>query len=71
MAVSDLVARGKLNQDNFLIKDGSLEYKVVPHNNRNLRNLRVANFYRYVIGVSKSFDPTKCLIKGGGTNSDK
>jgi hypothetical protein len=70
IAVSDLVIKGKLNQDNFLIKDGSLEYKVVSDNNLNLRNQRVANFYKYVIGVSKSFDPTKCLIKGGGTNSD-
>lgn len=69
IAVSDLVLKGKLNQDNFLIKDGSLEYKVVSNNNRNLRNQRVANFYKYVIGVSKSFDPTKCFIKGGGTNS--
>lgn len=70
VAVSDLVAKGNLNQDNFLIKDGSLEYKVVSDNNRNLKNRRVANYYKYVIGVSKSFDPTKCLIKGGGTNSD-
>ncbi|MFH0938541.1 MAG: hypothetical protein V1899_04565 [Planctomycetota bacterium] len=70
IAVSDLVVKDKLNQDNFLIKDGSLEYKVVSDNSRNLRNERVANYYKYVIGVSKSFDPTKCLIKGGGTNSD-
>ncbi len=70
LAVAKLVAKGRLDQNNFLIKDGSLEYKVVKDNSRNLNNKRVANYYTYVIGVSKSFDPTKCLIKGGGTNSD-
>ena len=70
IAVSDLVSKSKLDQNNYLIKDGSLEYKVVANSNLNLKNQRVANFYKYVIGVSKSFNPTNCLIKGGGTNSD-
>lgn len=70
IAVAELVAKGKLNQDNYLIKDGSLEYKVVKDSNRNLSNRRVANYFKFVIGVSKSFDPTKCYVKGGGTNSD-
>ncbi|WP_026395137.1 hypothetical protein [Acetobacterium malicum] len=72
--VADLVTAGKLNQDNYLIKDGSLEYqKVSPKNNQGVKNLsdkKVAKNYHYVIGVSKSFDPTKCFIKGGGSNSD-
>lgn len=72
--VAELVAYGKLNQDSYLIKDGSLEYqKVSTKNGRSAKNLsdrKVANNYQYVIGVSKSFDPTKCFIKGGGSNSD-
>lgn len=72
-AVAELVLKGKLSQDNYLIKDGSLEYKVVSDkakNKKNLNDKRVANYYKYVIGVSKSFDPTKCETKSGGTNSD-
>lgn len=72
-AVADLVIRGKLNQDNYLIKDGSIEYKVASSKtktNKNLNDKRIANYYKYVIGVSKSFDPTKCETKSGGTNSD-
>ncbi len=72
--VARLVAAGKLNYDHYLIKDGSLEYqkmsaKTFP-NAKNLSDRKVANNYQYVIGVSKSFDPTKCFIKGGGSNSD-
>lgn len=72
-AVADLVLKGKLDQDNYLIKDGSLEYKVVSDKSKNKKNLndkRIANYYKYVVGVSKSFDPTKCLVKSGGSNSD-
>lgn len=72
--VARLVAAGKLDHENYLIKDGSLEYqkmssKVYP-NVKNLSDRKVANNYQYVIGVSKSFDPTKCFTKGGGSNSD-
>lgn len=72
--VAQLVAAGKLNYDHYLIKDGSLEYqkmssKTMP-NAKNLSDKKVANNYQYVIGVSKSFDPTKCFVKGGGSNSD-
>lgn len=72
-AVAELVIKGKLSQDNYLIKDGSIEYKVVKDkakNNKNLNDKKIANYYKYVIGVSKSFDPTKCETKAGGTNSD-
>lgn len=71
--VEDLVLDGKLNQDHYLIKDGSIEYKVVSSKAKNKKNLsdnKIANYYRYVIGVSKSFDPTKCKTKSGSTNSD-
>ena len=72
-AVANLVIQGKLNEDNYLIKDGSLEYKKVSEkvkNSKNLTDKEIINHYKYVIGVSKSFNPLKCLIKGGGSNSD-
>lgn len=72
--MASLVAQGKLNSNNYLIKDGSLDYqKVSIKANRNALNLsseHIRKNYRYVIGVSKSFDPTKCLVHGGGTNSN-
>lgn len=71
--VEDLVLLDKLDQYNYLIKDGSIEYKKVSNKSKNKKNLsdkKIANYYKYVIGVSKSFDPTKCKTKSGSTNSD-
>lgn len=72
--VAELVVAGKLDQDHYLIKDGSIDYqKVSAAKNKNAKNLsdqRIAYYYKYVIGVSKSFDPTKCFVKAGGSNSD-
>lgn len=50
--VAELVRRGKLDQKNYLVKDGSLEYRVVPNDKKfNAKN------YSFVIGVSKRFNP--------------
>lgn len=74
--VADLVAQGRLDEDNYLIKDGSLEYPKVSRNrvknkgSLNLSDAKIANNYRYVVGISKSFNPTKCYVEGGGCNSD-
>ncbi len=68
-AVIDLVKAHKLNGENYLLKDGSLEYKVVNNQNMNLSEAKMKENYKYVLGVSKSFNPTKCYVKGGGTNS--
>ncbi len=72
--VLNLVTANKLNLSNYLIKDGSLDYKYIPQKNNkkalNLSENHIKKNYRYVIGVSKSFDPTKCLVEGGGTNSN-
>lgn len=69
-----MVAIGKLDESNYLIKDGSLDYqRVSTKKNKhalNLSNEHIRNNYRRVIGVSKSFDPTKCFVHGGGTNSN-
>jgi len=70
-AVAKLASEYKLNQDNWLIKDGSLEYKVVSDKKgKNLKDKHIKNHYKYVLGVSKSFNPTKCLVKGNKSNSD-
>jgi hypothetical protein len=67
--VNELVKEGKLNQDNYLIKDGSLEYNI----SNELRNdkkeyLKFKNNYNWVLGVSKSFNPEVCLDINGKTN---
>lgn len=54
--VSSLVGRHLLNQDSYLIKDGSIQYK--PMKTGDFRELsKIRNNYRYVIGVSKKFNP--------------
>ena len=67
--VAALVRQGKLNQDNYLVKDGSLEYRPTPEDRNNPRKLM--NFrqnYNWVIGVSKSFNPNLCLDANGRAN---
>ena len=49
--VAELVRRGRLDKKNFLVKDGSLEYRVLPDRKFNPKN------YGFVIGVSKKFNP--------------
>ncbi len=58
--VAELVRRGKLDQKNYLVKDGSLEYRILPNKKFNAKN------YSFVIGVSKKFNPL--LVKD---SSDK
>jgi hypothetical protein len=60
--VSELVKKGFLLPDRYLIKDGSLEYQV--HGISNKTELeRFRNNYQFVIGVSKSFNPENCVSK--------
>ena len=68
-AVIELVKSKKVKENAYLLKDGSLEYKVTNNKDMNLTEARMKNSYRYVIGVSKSFNPTMCYVNGGGTNS--
>lgn len=69
--VHELVKENKLNQDNYLLKDGSLEYKVMNKGNENLRELsKIKNNYNWVVGVSKSFNPESCKDHTGKPNSD-
>lgn len=69
LSVLRLAARNKLRQGSYLMKDGSLEYKIEADRNYNLSEERLRAAYDYVIGVSKSFNPSKCYVKRGGTDS--
>lgn len=69
LAVIELVDAGKIKDGAYLIKDGSLEYKAVKDKNLSLSEGKFKNYFNYVIGVSKSFNPTKCYVKGGGSDA--
>ncbi len=69
--VDELVRAGKLNQNNYLLKDGSLEYKPMKGGKENLRELqKIKHNYRWVIGVSKSFNPESILDHTGKPNAN-
>lgn len=66
--VAELVRRGYLLPNRYLLKDGSLEYQV--HGISSKAELaRFKNNYRFVVGVSKSFNPAYCIDKNGRSNS--
>ncbi len=59
--VEELVKEGKLGQDSYLLKDGSIEYQD-SSSNGNIRTWQqIKNNYSWVIGVSKSFNPELCF----------
>lgn len=67
--VAELVNEKKLDSQNFLIKDGSLEYrptKAMRSDERAYKKFK--NNYDYVIGVSKRFNPEVCLVLGDKPN---
>lgn len=67
--VDELVREGKLNQDSYLIKDGSLEYRISDDLRKNEREyLKFKNNYNWVLGVSKSFNPESCKDINGKPN---
>jgi len=66
--VDRLTSKNILNEDSYLIKDGSLEYQKMKTGN--FRDLSIIkNNYRRVVGVSKSFNPEKCIDKRGKSNA--
>ncbi len=67
--VTDLVKQGLLDQDNYLLKDGSLEYRVDKFENSREKR-RFQSTFRNVVGVSKSFNPENCKDKKGKNNSN-
>lgn len=75
-AVLELVSKNKLKYDSYLIKDGSLEYQKMKRDGNNeyandLTNKKFRNKYNCVIGVSKSFNPTKCYSTDGKIDSNR
>lgn len=69
--VAELVKDKRLGQDAYLLKDGSLEYKIMKSGREDLRTLqKIKHNYSWVIGVSKSFNPESCLDHTGKPNSN-
>lgn len=68
--VAELVRKGHLLPDRYLLKDGSLEYQV--HGISSKAELaRFKNNYQFVVGASKSFNPAYCIDKDGRNNSSQ
>jgi len=66
--VAKLTSRNLLNQDNYLIKDGSLQYK--PMKTGDFREIsKIRNNYRSVIGISKQFNPELLKDKNDKSNA--
>lgn len=67
--VAELVKKGLLNQRNYLVKDGSLEYRPSKDILTDKRKSQVfKNNYNWVIGVSKNFNPEVCRDINGKPN---
>jgi len=67
-AVSKLVKMNLLDQDNYLIKDGSLQYSKTSSGDFKEMAIYKSN-YRRVIGISKSFNPEFSKDKRGQSNA--
>ena len=67
--VSEMVEQHVINANNYLLKDGSLEYKVDDIKNSREKR-KFAGYFSFVVGVSKSFNPENCLDKNGKNNSN-
>lgn len=66
--VATLTAKNLLNENNYLIKDGSLQYK--PMRTGEYKELsKIKNNYRWVIGVSKLFNPELVKDRRGKSNA--
>jgi hypothetical protein len=68
IVVANLVKEKLLNEDTYLIKDGSLEYKIMKTGD--FKELaKIKNNYRHVLGVSKKFNPNLVINKKGKSNA--
>ncbi len=66
--VAFLTKNDKLDQNTFLLKDGSLEYKKMKTGDYKDLSIIKSN-YQSVIGASKSFNPEKCMDERGRSNA--
>lgn len=63
--VKQLVRGGKLNQNNYLVKDGSLEYRLTKTDKDDDKSFQTfKQNYNWVIGLSKTFNAEACFDKG-------
>ena len=66
--VANLTAKNLLNENSYLLKDGSLQYK--PMKTGEYKELsKIKNNYRCVIGVSKLFNPEFSKDRSGKSNA--
>ncbi|MFN0215117.1 MAG: hypothetical protein ACKVT2_12750 [Saprospiraceae bacterium] len=66
--VAELATRNLLGPERYLMKDGSLEYKEMQKGD--YRQLsKIKNNYRWVVGVSKSFNPELMRDTKGKSNA--
>lgn len=68
--VASLAQKNLLNENSFLLKDGSLEYKTMKTGDFKDLSIIKSN-YKCVVGVSKSFNPEKCVNIRGQSNAKK
>lgn len=69
--VSELTKKRMLTQDSYLLKDGSLEYRLMKTGREDLRSLeKMQKNYNWVIGVSKQFNPESIMDISGKPNGD-
>ena len=67
--VAELVNKNKLGQKNYLVKDGSLEYRITSDIKSDKRRFsRFKNNYDFVIGLSKKFNLAMWLDSKGKPN---
>lgn len=66
--VARMVAKHLLDQDHYLIKDGSIQYK--PMKSGDSKEIaRIQSNYRHVVGVSKTFNPNIMKDNKGQSNA--
>lgn len=67
--VAELVKKGMLDSEHYLVKDGSLEYRPTKDIIADKRKSMIfKNNYNYVLGVSKNFNPEICRDVNGKPN---
>lgn len=67
--VSEMVEQHILNATHYLLKDGSLEYKVDGIKSAREKR-KFAGYFSFVVGISKCFNPENCVDKNGKNNSN-
>lgn len=69
MLVAELVSKRMLDQNNYLVKDGSLEYRPTTNIKADKKKYQLfKNNYNWVIGASKNFNPEICKDSDGKSN---